>query len=144
MKEIWTLQNIKEAIERFKREYSYYPSTVDFDKTDYLPTSKMIQRSFGGISKLRSDLGLDATLDYRKGKVRSSKARQTYSQAIKFEEEFYKFLITKIPEVKVHEHKILRPGRVCCDFFIYTNDTKGIAIDIFYARIFFQFLELLI
>jgi hypothetical protein len=50
------------------------------------------------------------------------------------EESFYNYLTSKIPEIHIHEHKILRPGHICCDFFVYTSASYGFAIDIFYAN----------
>ncbi len=33
----------------------------------------------------------------------------------------------------MHEHKLIRPGSVSCDFFVYTDQSSGVIIDIFYA-----------
>jgi hypothetical protein len=35
--------------------------------------------------------------------------------------------------MRIHEHKVIRPGDVSCDFFIYTSDTEGVVLDLFYA-----------
>lgn len=121
-------------MEEYKQKFFKYPSTLDFDKVDFLPTSRYIQRNFGGIVKLRGLLKLDAISDYTKGEYRSCIAKAGYHRAVKYEEVFYNYLISKIPEVQVHEHKIIRPGNICCDFFIYTNSQQGIAIDLFYAQ----------
>lgn len=84
---------------------------------------------------LRKLLGFkEELIDHTKGPLRSVKAKLMYANAVDYETEFYKYLITKLPEVRVHEHKILRPGHVCCDFFIYTSNNNGYAIDIFYAQ----------
>jgi hypothetical protein len=75
--------------------------------------------------------------NFTKGIYRSEKARISHLNAVKYEAEFYDFLISKIPEVRVHEHKIIRPGNVCCDFFIYSKDYTsklGTALDLFYAQ----------
>lgn len=133
-KQKWTLEKIQAGIEHYKNLYGKYPSILDFNKVDFLPTARMVQRNFGGIVKLREKLNIDSASDYTKGEHRSSIARNTYARAVDYEEAFYNFLINKIPEVQVHEHKILRPGRVCCDFFVYTTDTRGVAIDLFYAQ----------
>ena len=109
-----------------------------------MPTSRLIQRNFGGIVKLREVLGLDTPKDYTKGSRRSVVAKDMYARSVEFEEQFYKYLISKIPEVRVHEHKILRPGHVCCDFFVYNKlGTSGVAIDIFYAQDIFSLIRII-
>lgn len=54
----------------------------------------------------------------------------------KVEEEFYNFLIGEFDEIAIHEHKIIRPGNVASDVFIYLDQeaTNGIVIDLFYAQ----------
>lgn len=140
----WTLEDIRIGIEHYKSIFGNYPSTLDFDKVDYLPSSRLIQRNFGGIIKLRELLGLNTAADYTKGEYRSVIASKTYKNSIKYEEEFYNYLISKIPEISVHEHKILRPGNICCDFFIYTDQKNGIVIDIFYAQDIFSLARIII
>lgn len=131
----WTIEQVKAGLEYFRELNGRYPSANEIDNFEYLPSSRSIQRSLGGLENVRNALGFDLSLtNLTKGVVRSTKAKQTYSNAVDFEEEFYYYLIKHIDEVKVHEHKILRPGHVCCDFFIYTSDKNGFAIDIFYAQ----------
>lgn len=43
-------------------------------------------------------------------------------------------MITHFDPVAVHEHKIMRPGNVSCDYYIYLNEDSGIVIDLFYAK----------
>jgi len=130
----WPIEAIRTGMEKYKEIYSHYPHTLDFDKVDFLPSSKLIQRNFGGIVKLKELLGLDCDKDGTKGEYRSNIARRTWNDAVGYEQQFYEFLISKKPEISVHEHKILRPGNICCDFFVYTSDREGFAIDIFYAQ----------
>ena len=129
----WDLESLKLSMERFRLEEGNYPSTLDFDKVSYLPSSRYIQRNYGGIGKLKSLLGLEVT-DLRKGENRSLKASKTYRAAQDYEEKFYHYLIQQYEEVSVHEHKILRPGNICCDFFVYTSSNRGYVIDIFFAQ----------
>lgn len=129
----WTLEQIRDVFKEFKELYGKYPSTLDFDKSDFLPTSRSIQRNFGGVIKLRQALKIDGMQDYTKDEYRSNIAKKTLEQSKKYEDNFY-YLISMIPEIRVHEHKILRPGRICCDFYIYTSEKQGIAVDLFYAQ----------
>lgn len=131
----WSLEQIKDGLERYKNDHGRYPSTLDFDKVDYLPTSRYIQRNHGGVVNLRKLLELDCEHDYTKGNLRSSVAKESYKRAGVYEEEFYKYLVSTIDEVRVHEHKIMRPGNICCDFFIYNaKGDDGVVIDLFYAQ----------
>lgn len=65
----WTLEVIREGINRYKEENGRLPTAWDFDRCDYLPSARQIQRSLGGLEKLRTDLGLDE-LNYTKGSLR--------------------------------------------------------------------------
>jgi hypothetical protein len=131
----WTIEQVKAGLEYFRELNGRYPSANEIDNFEYLPSSRSIQRSLGGLEQVRNALGFDLSLtNLTKGSIRSDKAKTTYANAVSYEEVFYNYLIKNIPEVKVHEHKILRPGHVCCDFFIYTSNNDGFAIDIFYAQ----------
>jgi hypothetical protein len=131
----WSMDQIKAGLEHFKDLNGRYPSSREIDNFDYLPSARSIQRTHKGLVNLRTSLGFDESMvNQTKGTIRSNKAKSTYANSVDHELEFYNYLISKIPEVRVHEHKILRPGHVCCDFFIYTSNTKGFAIDIFYAQ----------
>lgn len=131
----WSTEELKAGLEYFKELNGRYPSAREIDFFDFLPSARSIQRSYGGLEKFRKDIGFDESLtNLTRGKIRSEKAQNTYSNAVKHEESFYQYLIDLIPEVRVHEHRILRPGNVCCDFFIYTSDSEGFAVDLFYAQ----------
>ncbi len=134
----WTLDEIRIAFEKFMTVNGRYPTVLDLDKEAWLPTSRMIQRRFGGMVKLRVLLELDSASDHTRGEHRSKISKMIYDRAKLYEEEFYNHLIALIPEVRVHEHRILRPGGICCDFFIYTDDKHGIVVDLFYAQDFFS------
>jgi hypothetical protein len=129
----WSIDNLRDGFNYFFELNGHYPTSRDVDNFEYLPTRKTLERSFGGITKLRETLGLDIPKDYRTGIMRSNVAANADKRARKYEEEFYKYLTSKIPEIRVHEHKIIRPGDTAADFFIYTSDTAGIVIDLFYA-----------
>lgn len=130
----WTLENVKDGLEYFKELNGRYPSSVEVDSFDYLPTRKTIERNFGGMVKVRQTLNLQGSSDFTKGEVRSAMAKKAFIRAQDYEREFYYYLTSKIPEVRIHEHKIIRPGNTASDFFIYTSDNTGIMIDLFYAQ----------
>jgi len=133
-KDKWSLANIKDGLLYFYEINNRYPSSVEIDKFEYLPSSRSIQRTFGGLVNMRKELGLERSHNYTKGAKRSKMAKEADNRARIYEKEFYDFLVSKIPEVRVHEHKIIRPGETASDFFIYTNETSGIFLDLFYAK----------
>ena len=138
----WTLEELKHGFLEFYKIHGRYPTSNEVDNFDLLPTSRSIQRSFGGLVEVRKKLGLDEhLLNLTKGGVRSTKAKELWENARNYEEEFYHFLISKIPEMRVHEHKIILPGRIASDFFIYYARTisaesgkTGVVIDLFWAQ----------
>lgn len=132
----WNEENIRAGLERFKAEHGRYPHSREFDATDDLPTARQIQRRYGGLPALRTALKLDGVIDFTKGSTRSAMASKTFARSYEYEENFYNFLISQIPEEFVHEQKRIRPGNVNCDFFIYNkaNKASSIVIDVFYAE----------
>lgn len=110
------------------------PTANDYDTCPYLPSARLIQSTFGGLVKLRTDLNIEGPVDFTTGAFRSAVAAKTFANARIYEEDFYNYLISYIPEIRVHEQKRLRPGNISCDFFIYTSDNGGFAIDLFYAE----------
>lgn len=127
----WTKESIKNSIERFAAENGRYPTARDFDKCIYLPVARYIQRNFGGLANLRLQLVPESPQSFRNGSVRSAVAKKSILRAYDSEFDFYEFLISKFPEVQVHEQKRLRPGNIASDFFVYTTESSGFAIDIF-------------
>ena len=67
----WTLEKVKEGFGRFYNINGRYPVAYDVDDCDFLPSSRQIQRSFGGLVNLRKELGLEVE-NYGQGKERSN------------------------------------------------------------------------
>lgn len=134
----WTQNRLEYGFERFHEENGHYPSCVEIDDCDYLPTVRSIQNRFGGVKDLRKLMSLAKKApDYNSGKERSKTAKKAALRANDYEEEYYNYLITKFPEVYVHEHKVLRNNgkKADVDFYIYyPDDQGGIGIDLFYAK----------
>lgn len=130
----WKLDNLRDGLKYYYDLNGKYPTAWEIDAFDFLPSARSIQRSFGGLVSLRTKLGLAGPTNFAKGETRSKQAQEAILRAHSQEEEFYNFLISRIPEYRVHEHKVLRPGGVSCDFFIYTTLKSGVAIDLFYAK----------
>jgi len=130
----WTKEEILAGLEHFHKLYNRYPTALEIDRYEYLPSSRSIQRSYGGLVVLRKELIPKSQSNYTQGRYRSTIAKQTWDRAAKYEEEFYNFLTSHFKPIAVHEHKIIRPGNVCCDFYVYLNEDEGFIIDLFYAQ----------
>ena len=131
----WSLENIRDGLKYFFELNGRYPTATEFDEFGFLPSARLTQRNFGGMVKLRQLLGLEGPASFTSGPNRSQLAKDGDARAKQYEETFYNFLITIIPEVCVHERKVVRPGNIECDFFIYAGE-KRLVIDLFYAKSF--------
>lgn len=130
----WTLDNIKSGVKYFFKLHGHYPDQREFDKFEYLPSVRQIEYRYGGLLGLRKTLNLPGQNDLRKGSHRSKIAKKMWHRAKNYEAAFYSYLISKIPEIRVHEHKVIRPGDVSSDFFIYTTNNDGLVLDLFFAQ----------
>ncbi|MBI2008930.1 hypothetical protein HYS84_00775 [Candidatus Saccharibacteria bacterium] len=130
----WTKAEVLAGLEYFFKLYSRYPTAREIDAFEYLPSSRSIQRQFGGLVVLRSELIPNSHNNFTKGSYRSARAKESWDRAAKYEEEFFGFLCKHFEPVAVHEHKVMRPGNVNSDYYIYLNENSGVVIDLFYAK----------
>lgn len=121
----WSLNNIKDGLEYFYDLHGHYPTSKEIDVFEFLPSSRQMQRAFGGLVRVRKQINLKGPKDYTREKVRSKVGIEADKRTKIYEEEFYNFLVSKVDELRVHEHKIIRPGYVSSDFFIYTSRKKA-------------------
>lgn len=129
----WTKEELLSGLNYFKELNGHFPSSHEIDDFQYLPSARSIQRAHGGLVNLRKELIPLEHSNLTTGAYRSSVAKLMFADGRKYEEKFYKYLINHFEEISVHEHKLIRPGGVSCDFFIYLTENDGIVIDIFYA-----------
>ena len=128
----WTLDNIRQGLDQYQRTHDgRYPSALEIDKFDLLPSSRQIQRKFGGLIKLREVLGL-LNLDYTKGEIRSDLARKTWKRGIDSEKFIYELLLAKFGEIFVHAQKPFPNYKGRFDYFVYTERYK-FGVDVFFA-----------
>lgn len=130
-----SIQDWRNAFEKFKTENGHYPSAPEIDITPYLPTSRTIQRRFpGGLRELRKEIGLNGDeIDYRTGELRSSLCSKLNEQSIASEDDLYYLLSKKFGPEKIHRQepytdKIKNLTR--SDMGIYINN-RHFYIDIF-------------
>lgn len=127
---IWTLETIRSGIEHYYSEHRHYPVAYDFDECPYLPSSRQVQRKFGGLESLRLTLGLTEA-NYTKGDLRRTVYDGFSPRALAAEDRLEIALITHFGEPYVHTQKRyyhLMKNR--WDFFVYCKNGY-FGIDIF-------------
>lgn len=122
-----TLKLIKLGLERFYRENNHYPIAPEIDKCSYLPSSRQIQRKFGGLPAIRKQLGFK-DLDYSKGVFRSKMASSTNILSSASEGNVRDFLNKEYGELCIHEEKKYGKGKNRVDFFIYAKTNFGVEV----------------
>lgn len=130
-KKIWTEGNIKIGFLRFYTEHNRLPRSHEIDSLDYLPSSRLIQKKFDGLEKLRAKLGFTDT-HFGKGDFRSVIAHKVNITGYNYERELEQLLYTQFGEVFVHSEKMLETSKVRVDFYVYSPD-GNFAVDIFHS-----------
>ena len=125
----WTTEKIKAGFDRFIKEKGRPPKSVEIDELDYLPNRKFIERNFGGLEKLRGELGYQDT-HFGKGKFRSEIAYRVNASGRKIELALEKLLKNKFGEVFVHTEKIFDNTKNRVDFYVY-SPSGNMGIDVF-------------
>jgi len=128
----WTLEKIKQAFEKFKGKNGRLPTTADMKNSKNLPSARWLQKSFGGVPKVRKLLGYKKT-DFGSGKDRSSLAAESMSRGKEQEIMLERYLRKKFGDIFVHNERIYDyqdMRRV--DFYVYTTK-ENIGIDVFYT-----------
>lgn len=129
----WTLEKIKEGFEAFNNEFGHYPTAHDIDGYDKLPTSRQIQRAFGGLIKLREKLGLKE-VNFTKGEYSSNRAHTINQRAYKIEKEVYTYLVNRFGVEFVHrEYFFSDDRRTRTDFYVFYNG-GNFSVDVFYPK----------
>jgi len=131
IREIWTIEKIKEGFERFKNEHGRLPRAPEIDQLDYLPSSRNIQKRFGGLAKLRSQLGYEHN-HFGRGIFRSEIANRVNKRGRDVELALEKILRNKFGEVFVHTEKFFESSKNRVDFYVYSPD-GNFGIDVFYT-----------
>lgn len=143
LQEVWSKENISDGFRKFYDENGRYPVADEIDRYEYLPSSRQIQRSFGGLVKLRKELGLEID-NYGIGSSRSKIATIIGTRGGQAEREMEKWLVDYFGEHFVHVEKplykyfdptidIQKRYKQRADFFIYAQG-REFCIDVFFAR----------
>jgi len=132
-KTTWSLLELKAGLKNFYKECGHYPAATEFDAYQYLPSSRTIERSFGGLVELRKKLGLGENHDFRTGEHSANRARTINTRAHATERVVYDYLVDRFGKEFVHrEYFFTDDHRTRADFFIYDSG-KGFCVDVFYS-----------
>lgn len=131
--EKWTLESLKEGLDRYYKMHGRYPISREVDEFEFLPTSRSIQRKFGGLMEIRKQLGLNIA-DFRSGEYSSKRAHKINKRAHKIEKEVYSYLVGIFGVEFVHrEYFFTDDKRTRTDFFIY-HKGGNFSVDVFFAE----------
>lgn len=108
------------------------PTATEIDAYEGLPSARSIQRRFGGVVKVRKDMGYKDA-DLSKGEHRSEAARRLNVDGLDLENRVYSLLKDRFGEICVHQQKPTGQGKQALDFYVYTPDGR-FGVDVFCAK----------
>lgn len=135
--EKWTLEKVRDGFEKFYELYNRYPTAYDVDDFEFLPSARQIQRKFGGLEKLRKDLGLKIET-YTSGEDRINKIASFNKRGRECENVVYQVLNEIFDEKFIHIEKptcgniIMNSydNKSRYDFYVYAKPSN-FAVDVF-------------
>ena len=128
----WSFEDIKKGFEQFYKIHKRHPTSREIDNFEFLPTSRSIQRRFGGLVETRKALNLKSSSDFRTGTYSSQRAKKINERAHRLEKYVYDYLIDAFGVEFVHrEFFFTDDRRTRTDFFIYCKN-GNFSVDVFY------------
>jgi hypothetical protein len=125
----WSTEKIKEGFESFIKENGRLPTHYEIDDSPLLPSSRQIQRRFGGLSKLRIELGY-GDIHLGKGIYRTNIQKAIGNRGGNAEDKLEELLVAKFGELFVQSEKRFGANRYRVDFLVYAKDAV-LGIDVF-------------
>lgn len=130
-KQIWTIEKIHIGFQNFLSKNGRLPRAEEIDILSDLPSSRLIQKRFGGLESLRKQLGYDDT-HFGKGRYRGAIAHKVNHRGRAEEISLQTHLSDHFGEVFVHTEKLLIDSKIRVDFYVYSPD-GNFAADVFYS-----------
>lgn len=134
------LEQIKYSFELFKEKNGRYPLSyeVKVGGPYSFPSTKTIDRHFGGMKALRKLLGLE-TIDYTSGHNRSKQLKQSIlPRFIESEAVFYNDLLKFFEGENIHKQETYKANSNTRSDFIVNTEQGKLGIDIFHANNYFS------
>jgi hypothetical protein len=128
-----TKETIIQNINRYYQQHGTYPNSKDFNNCPYLPSARHIQRLWGGILALKTELGLTDN-DARRGTQRSQVVKVINTRNNKIEKNFNKELFSIIDRKLVHRpFAPFDDSKVNIDYVVFHPTEKvAIGFELFY------------
>ncbi len=128
----WTRAEVLEGVKYFMELYGRFPMAREMDSFEGLPSARSIQRTFGGLLQLKSELGVKDT--YHAGEKRSNIGRLINKRALENENTIGTWLDEVFGEICVHRQASAGEGnKERLDFVVYYRGGK-FGIDLFYPE----------
>ena len=128
----WSFEDIKKGFEQFYKLHKRHPTSREVDNFEFLPTSRSIQRRFGGLVEIRKALGLKSSSDFRTGEYCSQRAKKINERAHRLRKKFILFDWHFWYRVVHREYFFTDDRRTRTDFFIYNK--METFCDVFYPN----------
>jgi len=127
-------EKVIEFMEWFKKEFGHYPTGEEYANSPQRPCCvKTMQRNFGGLVKLRTEMGIENP-DHRRGVMRSEIAERSQSQSVVSEHIFYRGLVEKYGKINIHRWEPYVDGIVIrSDYGIFVEGGNHYFVDVFWA-----------
>ncbi|NTW89573.1 MAG: hypothetical protein HGB37_01500 [Candidatus Moranbacteria bacterium] len=126
----WTVDNVEDGLNRYFKEFGRFPTAQEIDKVSYLPSSRQIQRRWGGLEELRRLLG-HKDINFGKGVHRSRIAHESNVKGRSGEGSVRKLLCERFHEEFVHiERPIDKNRKLRADFYVYSPE-GNFCVDVF-------------
>ena len=93
------LEVYKEMINLFYQKNNRYPTVLEFNHKNLLPSARLIQRNYGGVQKFRELMDLEV-INYTKGQPRIDTMKIISKRAKDYEQELYILLYNKFHKPK--------------------------------------------
>lgn len=125
----WSKEDVIDGIKKFLKENKRFPKAMEFKTCLYLPTVRSIQRTFGGLIRLKKELGI--TENYHSGEYRSAIAKKINLRGQNDERKLGAELENIFGEVCVHYQGLAGSRKERFDFVVF--HTKGkFGVDTFF------------
>lgn len=127
----WTKDEIIAGVLAFMEKEGRFPKAHEFDSFEHLPSSRSIQRVYGGLRKLKIDLGI--TDIYDSGEYRSKICLEINKRGRADEDRIGRLLEANFGEVCVHRESLVgKTLKQRLDYVVYYRGGK-FGVDVFYA-----------
>lgn len=130
--EVWNVKTVEEGLKGLHALLGRMPTATEIDAYEGLPSARQLQRRFGGVVKVRKDMGYKDA-DLSRGEHRSNIARKLNVDGLDLENRVYSLLKDRFGEICVHQQKPTGLGKQALDFYVYTPDGR-FGVDVFCAK----------